>query len=489
VLRTTNGGQTWEETPLEEYISYLDVDAAGRVFAGNAGDDAKLFRSSDQGETWEQLDLPDFWLTMLATYGEDNLIVGLMNAGLFQSNDAGESWHPINDGFINSNVFTSVIDHQGHIFAGAAQRVWRSSDKGASWDDYGLNSVHGVGKLLVTPSGSLLAIVREGTLLRLYRSSSETANWQVIDDFPPRDLAISPQGHIFGLEYDFEESGNLWRSTDDGETWQHVAAVPHARMLMIHPNGDIFLGTELDRYSTRGIYRSSDGGQTWVQLTNGLTSTRNPNGLPEITSLIVDEAGQIFAGTFGDGLFRSTDGGDTWQATSTDAQFIETMVVSAGKLFVSTRSQGIFATEDGGDTWVSVNDNLGNYWVPSLSVDDEGHLVAGTEGNGVFRTANPISVRVADQPSDVFSDAPRLQGYPNPFRTVTTLAFTLSAPTPVRLSIHDIMGREVALLLDEQKASGYHTTPFNAVSLPSGVYFVTLSTSQGIFREQILLVK
>ncbi|HMB90993.1 MAG TPA: T9SS type A sorting domain-containing protein, partial [Rhodothermales bacterium] len=329
----------------------------------------------------------------------------------------------------------------------------------------------------------------EGTLLRLYRSSSETANWQAIDDFPPRDLAIGPQGHIFGLEYDVEENGNLWRSTDDGETWQHLATVPHARMLMIHPNGDIFLGTELNRYSTRGIYRSSDDGQTWVQLTNGLTSTRNPNGLPEITSLIVDDAGQIFAGTFGDGLFRSTNGGDTWQATRTEAEFIETMIVNGGKLFVSTRTQGIFATEDGGDTWVSVNDNLGNYGVPSLSVDDDGHLVAGTTGNGVFRTANPISVRVEDQPHDALADASKLQGYPNPFSTVTTLAFTLSAAMPVRLAVHDVMGREVAVLLDEHRAGGYQATTFQADGLPSGIYLVTLSTPQGDFHEKVLLVK
>jgi photosystem II stability/assembly factor-like uncharacterized protein len=255
---------------------------------------------------------------------------------------------------------------------------------------------------------------------------------------------------------------------------------------MIHPNGDIFLGS----YS-KGIYRSSDDGETWEQITNGLTSITDPEEMPEIISLIADEEGRIFAGTSRDDIYRSVDGGDSWQsvADSVVKSRPGSLVVWNGKLFVGSGLDGVFVTEDGGDTWTPLNTNLANPWITALSIDKNGYLVAGTYGNGVWRTEHPVNVSIEEHPpEETFNDL-ALQGYPNPFHTVTTLAFTLPAAMPVRLSVHDIMGREVTVLLDERKARGYHTTSFDADGLPSGLYLVTLSTSHGIFREKMLLVR
>lgn len=475
LLRTTDSGQTWEMMALEEFINFIDIDEAGRTFAGT---DNGVYRSLDQGETWEQLELPQ--VTMIGTYGEDNVIVGLQDEGLFRSEDAGETWRETNNGFINSTVFATAIDAQGRIFAGTERGVFRSTDAGATWERYGLDEP--VSELLITPSGNLFARSHGN---HLYRSSTETTNWQTIEAVSVQRvagdrLALGPDGQLFDLE-----GTTLWRSDDEGETWQSIEA-PLAISLAIHPNGDIFLGS----YS-KGVYRSSDEGQTWEQLTNGLTKINDPEEMPEITSLIVDEEERIFAGTYGNDIYRSVDGGDSWQSIAEgEVKFrAGSLVVWNGKLFVGSGLDGVFVTEDGGDTWTPLNNNLANPWILSLSIDKDGYLVTGTFGNGVWRTEVPVNVSIEEQPPEKFSDDSALQGYPNPFHSGATLAFTLSVPTPVRLSIHDIMGREVAVLLDEQKASGYHTAPFNAVSLPSGVYFVTLSTSQGTFQEQILLVK
>ncbi|HMB90990.1 MAG TPA: YCF48-related protein [Rhodothermales bacterium] len=477
LLRSTDSGQTWEMTALEEITYFIDIDETGRIFAGT---DNGVYRSLDQGETWEQLALPQ--VTMIGTYGEDNVIVGLYgDAGLLQSEDAGETWHEKNTGFANSMVFSTAIDAQGRIFAGTERGVFRSTDAGVTWEHYGLDE--SVSELLITPAGNLFARSHGN---HLYRSSPETINWQVIETvsvqrFEGRHrLAMGPDGHLFDLE-----GTMLWRSADEGETWQSIE-VPLAISLMIHPNGDIFLGS----YS-KGVYRSSDEGQTWEQLTNGLKKINDPEEMPEISTLVVDEAGRIFAGTYGNDIYRSVDGGDSWQSVAEgDVKFrAGSLVIWNGKLFVGSGLDGVFVTEDGGDTWIPLNTNLENPWILSLSVDKDGYLVAGTFGNGVWRTEVPINVSIEEQLPETFSDGPDLQGYPNPFHNGATLAFTLSAPAPVRLSVHDILGREVAVLLDEQKASGYHTTSFDADGLPNGVYFVTLSTSQGTYREQLLLVK
>jgi photosystem II stability/assembly factor-like uncharacterized protein len=452
-----------------------------------------VVRSLDQGETWEQLNLPQ--VTTLGTYGEDNVIVGLYGgAGLLQSGDAGETWKKMNKGLISSSVYTTAIDIQGHTFAGTALGVFRSKDAGDTWEHYGLDKP--VYELLITPSKNLFARTNDG----VYRTSTETMDWHLIETLPLLRghpwtggllLALGSQGHLFALEHTVGEENDayLWRSSDEGETWQSIK-VPLAHTLMLHPNGDIFLGDVISN-NRQGIYRSSDDGQTWEQVTDGLTSTTNADEIPHIITMIVDEAGRIFAGTGRDGIFRSIDGGNSWKNVSGEVveNQIESMIVWNGKLFVGSGLDGVFVTEDGGDTWMPLNTNLANTSIKSLSIDTDGHLVAGTGGNGVWRTEVPVNVSIEEQSPEKFSYDSALQGYPNPFHGGATLAFTLSAPTLVRLSVYDIMGREVAVLLDEQKASGYHTAPFNADGLSSGVYFVTLSTSHGTFREQMLLVK
>ena len=79
---------------------------------------------------------------------------------------------------------------------------------------------------------------------------------------------------------------------------------------------------------------------------------------------------------------------------------------------------------------------------------------------------------------DLLDDLPtqfRLdQNYPNPFNPITKLTFAISAPGLVSLKIYDILGRELAILVNERKAPGLYTTHWNASNLCSGVYFVRM---------------
>jgi len=62
------------------------------------------------------------------------------------------------------------------------------------------------------------------------------------------------------------------------------------------------------------------------------------------------------------------------------------------------------------------------------------------------------------------------QNYPNPFNPVTTIRFSIPKMVPVRLTVYDITGREVARLIDEVLNAGYHTIQWNASGVPSGIY-------------------
>lgn len=79
--------------------------------------------------------------------------------------------------------------------------------------------------------------------------------------------------------------------------------------------------------------------------------------------------------------------------------------------------------------------------------------------------------------------------YPNPFNPQTTIRFALPQAGPVRLTVYDAIGREVAVLIDKAMPSGHHQVAFEAGELPSGVYIYRLEA--GVFRQarRMLLLK
>ena len=80
------------------------------------------------------------------------------------------------------------------------------------------------------------------------------------------------------------------------------------------------------------------------------------------------------------------------------------------------------------------------------------------------------------------------QNYPNPFNPSTAIRFSLPASSRVRISVSDILGRDIAQLVDNTMAAGTHTVSWNASGFPSGVYFYTLiSDAVRLTRKMILL--
>jgi hypothetical protein len=81
------------------------------------------------------------------------------------------------------------------------------------------------------------------------------------------------------------------------------------------------------------------------------------------------------------------------------------------------------------------------------------------------------------------------QNYPNPFNPSTTFEFRVSSFGLVSLKIFDVLGREVAALVNEVRPAGTYKLRWDASSLPSGVYFYQLRTSQFVQTKKLILTK
>lgn len=81
------------------------------------------------------------------------------------------------------------------------------------------------------------------------------------------------------------------------------------------------------------------------------------------------------------------------------------------------------------------------------------------------------------------------QNYPNPFNPSTTIEFALPRSEKVLLTVYDVLGREVALLVNEEKPAGTYRATFEAKGLPSGTYFATLRAGSFTSTKSMILLK
>jgi len=79
--------------------------------------------------------------------------------------------------------------------------------------------------------------------------------------------------------------------------------------------------------------------------------------------------------------------------------------------------------------------------------------------------------------------------YPNPFNPQTSITFSMPEAAHVRLTVYDVLGRRVALLVDGSLSAGKHEVRFDATNLPSGQYLYRLTTPKGEFTKMMMLLK
>jgi hypothetical protein len=122
--------------------------------------------------------------------------------------------------------------------------------------------------------------------------------------------------------------------------------------------------------------------------------------------------------------------------------------------------------------------------------DNQTGTIVGEKGT-ILRTILPESPVTAIQEPTV--SLPRsfglAQNYPNPFNPTTTISYQLPAVSLVTLKVYDMLGREIATLVDGKQLAGVHTVRWDASLFPSGVYFYRLATDDFVETKKMVLMK
>jgi hypothetical protein len=126
-------------------------------------------------------------------------------------------------------------------------------------------------------------------------------------------------------------------------------------------------------------------------------------------------------------------------------------------------------------------------------------MYAGTIGGGLYRSIDPISSIRSDENIFNIDSYSLSQNYPNPFNPSTVISYQLPVIGFVTLKVYDILGREIATLVDEEKPAGEYEVEFNIANLSggisakggyaSGVYFYQLKAESFVETRKMVLLR
>jgi hypothetical protein len=105
--------------------------------------------------------------------------------------------------------------------------------------------------------------------------------------------------------------------------------------------------------------------------------------------------------------------------------------------------------------------------------------------DGTFEYSNEIEVEVDFTPKEFVL----YQNYPNPFNPNTLISYQLPVTSDVTLKVYDVLGNEIATLVNEEKPAGEYEVEFNASSLSSGMYLYKLQAGTFVQTKKMILTK
>ena len=488
VIRSIDVGRSWVDTSgwINTSCTFCFAGDSSRIYAGTT---TGVHLSTDNGVTWTPINngLPGNQVWSMATEGT-TLFAATINNGVYRSIDSGASWVSASSGIILSEV-NSMAGDGPHIYAVMGyDSLYISTDNGTTWTAD--TSLHSGAIASVTVIGQK---VYASTSTGIYVSSDNGKTWNainggVMNTAYPTMLVQSGSNLISATQ----ESGKVFLSSDNGTTWKNVGQNLPALASLTASGSNVVAGIY------NGVYISTDNGETWANKTDTLIDI---NALASVGT-------DVFAGrylwpvnsfsppTAPGGVFRSTDGGLTWSPFSSGLPFNPSVYAPAvnsiavhGEYVFAGLDPGLYSSTITNNNWANFGQNLPGGRVLSLFVNDSS-VFAGTELSGIWRA--PLSA-VTGVKQPIASALPRSfqleQNYPNPFNPSTTISYQLSEVSIVKLNVYDILGRQVATLVNGRQNAGNYNVTFNASNLSTGVYFYRLQAGTYSNTKKLMLIK
>ncbi|HET7152805.1 MAG TPA: T9SS type A sorting domain-containing protein [Candidatus Kapabacteria bacterium] len=332
-----------------------------------------------QGQ-WVRTNGPYGYTTkVIASANSKRIFAATLEAGIFRSIDQGATWQQINNGLNGYLPFYSLaIDSSGNVYAGTYDgHVFKSIDYGATWvqmSDWGHQYVRCIA---VSPVGVIIAsteyTAEQGG--NIYSSTDDGTTWVTDSTWRSWIVAYHICFDVFNKIY-VGCSGGLYRSylSSLNSSWAILDNDPSPHGLFINSQGDIYYAL------WDCILHSTDGGDTWRDTALHADS---------IYSFGSDKSGNLYAGSLSGHLFHSGNYGQTWDSVDLHGMVAPIYGITyppKGPLMIATGGEGIPRSIDNGQTWVE--GGIKTVQPTQLLADSTGTIYAVRPDNIVSKTTD-----------------------------------------------------------------------------------------------------
>jgi photosystem II stability/assembly factor-like uncharacterized protein len=496
LIKTTDGGDTWNSYPIQassiRCITF--IDSLKGTMCGSS-----IYNTTDGGITWTKYNIsPGTNFLSIDFYNEEfGMLVG--NRGLLlKTTDSGNTWQDylkIVDAdlssvhFINENIGWAVGYDRLQYNRGI---ILKTSNGGIEWHKQLLDSltqiksVHFINK----DTGFALSTRMPSTQYALLKTTDAGSTWidKTIDgiNYVEKLFFIDANtGWIVGM------NGLIYKTTDGGESWIDLSLFSDTYLYSIQfldKNNGWLSG------SAGSIFFTSDGGLNWEPQTSGVFAN-----LTEIY-FIDSNHGWAIGGAYDNYFFiRTTDGGNIWSILPIPQnerfEALHFIDQNTGWIIGNSSINKIYKTIDGGQNWIPQLTYYFNSVYDIWFSDSNNGWVVGYGHNIILHTTNGGVTFIDDEENNFTQPKDFLlqQNYPNPFNPSTKISWQSPVGSWQTLKVYDILGNEVATLVNEYRSAGSYEVDFQSTAgshqLANGVYFYQLRVGDFVETKKMILLK
>lgn len=384
-------------------------------------------------------------------------------------------WFKLNSG-TDENLYSISFINADNGWASGNDIVLRTTNGGETWQQITLAGTNN--SIFFIDNNTGWVCNSDGKILKTTDGGN---NWVINYSLENLELtSISFLDENIGIVSGYNRT--ILVTSDGGENWTSslIQSYDHLLKSYIYSADLMFVigGNGL-------VYKSTDSGENWDSL-----NVEMPNALFGI-SFISPLTGFVF-GCCG-AYFKTTDGGNTWE----NHDYITTGDILYSSDFVDVNNGWavgelgwLLKTTDGGDSWFENGPETSEELRSVFFVNDEVGFVVGSNGT-ILKTVNAggSSTNISEDEKSNPVTFYLSQNYPNPFNPKTVIGFKLPVSGNVFLKVYNLLGKEVATLVNEYKAAGIYEINFDASTLSSGIYFYKLVSGSFAETKKMILLR
>jgi photosystem II stability/assembly factor-like uncharacterized protein len=406
-----------------------------------------------------------------------------------------QTWVEQNSGVSGTVLYSvSAPDDQVVWSCGDSGTVIQTTNGGTNWVNVSADSIPSslpLYNIFGIDMNTALVTGSSASATFVYRTSNGGANWYLVFTQNGGFMdAIWMGNSLVGFMYGDPVGGrwSLWGTYNGGVTWDSTQFdLPQAGTETGYNNAFYFDATsQIVWFGTNNsrIYRSTN-----LIFWNAETTTGEPNSF----AVWFNTSNNGMTG--GTGALLSTNSGSVWNPTGSPVPGSGSITGITGMSsywWVVRQASYVYFTNNDGANWsTQYTAPAGDYYHITKSRSGNLVLYAVRSNGGISKATdlvgiNPVSKNLPDR----FS---LKQNYPNPFNPSTKIKFEIpsgqSHAFDVQIIIHDMLGKEVALLVNEELKPGSYSVTFDGSNYASGVYYYTIYAGSFTDTKKMLLIK